>query len=130
MVRLCLDERGLKPFIVNWQELAWSFLQRARRALLQNPRDERLPLLIDEISRHPDAPEHWRFPDWTTAPAPALVMVMRRGEARYALFTMLAHFGSAQSVTLEELSVETFYPADDGTRRLLESLAAAGPGEG
>ncbi len=35
---------------------------------------------------------------------------------------MLARFGAARHVTLEELSVETFYPADDATRRQLEAL--------
>ena len=31
VVRLCLHELGLKPYIENWQDLAWSFLARARR---------------------------------------------------------------------------------------------------
>jgi transcriptional regulator with XRE-family HTH domain len=127
VARLCLHEAGLKPHIVNWQELAWSFLSRARRALLVNPRDRLLPVLIEEISRHPEAPPEWRQPDWTSAPDPALTMVMRKDGAEYALFTMLAHFGSAQSVTLEELSVETFYPADETTREALLALAR-GPG--
>ena len=43
---------------------------------------------------------------------------------QYRLFTMLAHFGAPGDVTLEELSVELFYPADDATRHYLEGLAA------
>lgn len=123
MARLCLREEGLKPFIENWQALAWSFLIRARRALLANPRDPCLPELIAEIAGHPEAPAAWREPDWTSEPAPAMTMTMTKDGARYALFTMLAHFGSAQSVTAEELSVETFYPADEATRRALLALA-------
>ena len=57
-------------------------------------------------------------------PEPALQMVMRRGSEEYRLFTMLAHFGAPTDVTLEELSVELFHPADDETRRRLEALAA------
>jgi transcriptional regulator with XRE-family HTH domain len=125
IARLCLHEAGLKPYIVNWQELAWSFLARARRALLINPRDRYLPVLIEEISHHPEAPEEWRQPDWTSVPDPALTMVMEKDGERYALFTMMAHFGAAQSVTLEELSVETFFPADATTRAHLEALAGA-----
>jgi transcriptional regulator with XRE-family HTH domain len=120
VARLCLREEGLKPYIVNWEELAFSFLARARRALLVNPRDPLLPELIREVSEHPDAPAEWRRPDWTTPPEPALAMHMRKDGVDYSLFTMLAHFGAAQSVTLEELSVEIFYPADDATRRILE----------
>jgi len=123
VVRLCLREEGLKPYIGNWDALVFSFLARARRSLLLNPRDPHLPNLISEITDHPDAPEEWRTPDWTSAPEPALAMTMRKGDQTWRFFTMLAHFGAAQSVTLEELSVETFYPADEATRAHLEALA-------
>jgi transcriptional regulator with XRE-family HTH domain len=68
VVRLCLDDRGLRPFIVNWQELVYSFLLRARQGLLHNPGDAELKGLIDEILAHPDAPRRWHAPDWTTPP--------------------------------------------------------------
>lgn len=123
VVRLCLRDEGLKPYIENWEALVFSFLARARRALLLNPRDPHLPVIISEITSHRDAPDEWRQPDWTSAPEPALAMTMRKGDAVYRFFTMLAHFGSAQSVTLEELSVETFFPADEATRLHLEALA-------
>jgi transcriptional regulator with XRE-family HTH domain len=117
IVRLCLHERGLQPFVVNWQELIASFLARARRALLANPKDPGLPVLIDEILSHPDAPDDWRAV-WTTQTAPAIEMVLRKDEREFRLFTMLAHFGAPTDVTLEELSVELFYPADESTKRL------------
>ena len=123
MVRLCLHERGFRPHIVNWEELVVSFLARARRALLVNPRDPYLPELIDEIISHPQAPADWRRPDWSRPPAPAIAMTLAQNGTQYGLYTMLAHFGSAQHVTLEELSVETFYPVDEVTRLKLESLA-------
>jgi transcriptional regulator with XRE-family HTH domain len=122
VVRLCLRDEGLKPYIGNWEALVFSFLVRARRALLLNPRDPYLPELIREIGHHPDAPAEWRAPDWTSAPEPALAMTMQKDGQTWRFFTMLAHFGSAQSVTLEELSVETFYPADETTRAHLEAL--------
>jgi len=124
MVRLCLSDLGLKPYISNWQDLAYSFLQRARRALVVNPKDALLPQLIEEIMAHPDAPPNWRQPDWSTPPAPALCMILEHEGGRYAFFTMLAHFGTPQNVTIEELSVETFYPSDQTTKDLLRQLAA------
>ena len=122
MVRLCLHEEGLKPYIVNWQELIASFLSRARRALLTNPRHDKLPVLIDEILNHADAPQDWRTV-WSANTDPAVPMVLRKENDTYRLFTMLAHFGAAQDITLEETSVELFYPADEFTRRRLEQLA-------
>ena len=122
VVRLCLREEGLKPYIGNWEALVFSFLARARRALLLNPRDPYLPELVQEIAHHPDAPAEWQQPNWTSAPEPALAMTMQKDGQTWRFFTMLAHFGAAQNVTLEELSVETFFPADEATRTHLEAL--------
>ncbi len=122
MVRLCLHESGLQPFIANWEALVASFLSRARRALLANPRDEHLPVLIEEILSHPQAPDDWRVV-WSSQSAPAIEMVMRKDQQTYRLFTMLAHFGAPTDITLEEMSVELFYPADDTTRAFLQTLA-------
>jgi transcriptional regulator with XRE-family HTH domain len=122
IVRLCLHDKGLAPFIENWEALIASFLGRARRALLANPKHEQLPVLIEEIINHPRAPKDWRQ-IWSAHSAPAVEMVMRKGDMVFRLFTMLAHFGGPNDVTLEELSVEMFYPADDATRRLLVSLS-------
>lgn len=123
VVRLCLSDAAMKPFIQNWQELVGSFLQRARRALVVNPNDPLLPVLVREILTHPDAPDHWHQPSWTAAPAPAISMVMEANGEQFSLFTMMAHFGAPQNVTIEELSVETFYPADEATRLRLVALA-------
>jgi len=122
MVRLCLHEKGLLPYIDNWEALVSTFLARARRALLDNPKDPHLPVLIEEITSHPKAPADWRKV-WSSHSAPAIEMVMSKDGVQYRLFTMLAHFGAPTDVTLEELSVEMFYPADDNTRVLLQQLA-------
>lgn len=123
MVRLCLRDEGFKPFIRNWTELVYSFLQRARQGLLHNPADAELAGLIDEILAHPDTPSRWHAPDWKTPPSPTINLVLDDGRNTWSLFTMLAHFGSPQNVTIEELSVELFYPADPSTRQRLLALA-------
>jgi transcriptional regulator with XRE-family HTH domain len=123
MVRLCLRDEGYKPFIRNWTELVYSFLQRTRQALLHNPGDLALRQLLEEILAHPDTPARWQAPDWKTPPSPAINMVLDDGSETWSLFTMLAHFGSPQNVTIEELSVEFFYPADAATRSRLLALA-------
>ncbi|MEM7099349.1 MAG: helix-turn-helix transcriptional regulator [Pseudomonadota bacterium] len=124
IVRLCLAEEGYLPYITNWEDLVASFLSRARRALIANPKHPTLPVLIEEILNHPRAPKDWRV-IWSGQPAPAVEMVMEKDGQRYSLFTMLAHFGGPGDVTLEELSVEMFYPADETTRQALVALAQA-----
>ncbi len=43
------------------------------------------------------------------------------GGATLSLFTTLTTFGTAQDITLEELTVELFYPADEETEAALLS---------
>ena len=125
VARLCLRDDGLKPYILNWTTVVEAMLRRAQLALASNPRDAGLIAFIEEVVSHPDAPTRWRAPDRSTPAEPVLTMDMARGERQFRLFTMLAHFGNPQSVTLQELSVETFFPADEATRRELLALAEA-----
>ena len=55
--------------------------------------------------------------------------VLSIGGVRLSLFTTLVTFGSPRDVTLAELTVELFYPADDATaeRRNLVRDAALDP---
>ena len=49
--------------------------------------------------------------------APPLLVPIRlaAGDSELSLFTTLTTFGTPQDITLEELSVELFFPADDAT---------------
>ena len=124
VARLVLHENGLAPYIANWTELVASFLQRARRDLLANPANQELPVLIEEILSHPRASKRWQAPQWRSPPAPAITLKMQKDGLTLSLFTMLAHFGAPQNVSLEELALESFYPADAQTRDWFEAVNA------
>ncbi|MEO0422815.1 MAG: helix-turn-helix transcriptional regulator [Pseudomonadota bacterium] len=115
LVHLCLQDEGLRPALINWEEVVHAFLQRARRALLVNPRDRALGALVEMILHHPDAPERWHTPDWDGEPAPAITLRLEDGGERFELLTMHAHFAGSQQVSLEELTVELFFPANAHT---------------
>jgi hypothetical protein len=44
------------------------------------------------------------------------------GDAELSLFTTLTMFGTPRDVTLEELCVELFFPADDATEKVLRGV--------
>jgi MmyB-like transcription regulator ligand binding domain len=48
---------------------------------------------------------------------------LRRGGAELTLFSTVAVFGTALDITLAELSIEAFYPADAETARALRGHA-------
>ena len=49
---------------------------------------------------------------------------LRLGELRANLFSTIATLGTAQDVTLEELRIEAFYPADARTEETIRAMAA------
>jgi hypothetical protein len=51
-----------------------------------------------------------------------LPMRLRHGNAELAMFSIIAQVGTAADVTVEELVIESFYPADESTARALRSL--------
>ena len=46
---------------------------------------------------------------------------LRARRRRAAFFSTIATFGTALDITLAELAIETFFPADEATERTLRS---------
>ena len=70
--------------------------------------------------------------DWRARPAPdepALLIPLRLdvGGAELSLFTTLTTFGTPQDITLAELAVELFFPADDASDASLRDAASSLP---
>lgn len=56
-------------------------------------------------------------------PPPVLPVALHAGRFRASLFSTLTTLGIPQDVTLQELRIECFYPADDATKAVFEALA-------
>lgn len=123
--RLSVDPRGLAPHIRNLGEWSAHLLHRLER-LAALTGDPRLAALHRETAGHvhalgvrlprEDDPSHQvMLPLQITSP---------HGELR--LWSTITHFGATHDVTLDELSIETFVPADAATREVLTRLADPG----
>jgi hypothetical protein len=51
-------------------------------------------------------------------------MEFRKGDARLSFFTTIASLGTPHDITLHELRVESFFPADEETDVMLRGLAS------
>lgn len=61
-------------------------------------------------------------------PGPGEILVplrVRAGDLELRFFSTIATFGTPMDVTLAELAIESFYPADPATADLLRSLPKA-----
>ena len=123
-MRLSYHPKGLRPFIVNWEATAAAFIQWLHRDLLRSG-DVETRRLLDELLSYPDVPRQWRTLDLDASTAPFLAIELRKGDARFSFFTILASLGTPYDITLHELRVECFFAADEATAEALRRLAGA-----
>ena len=121
-MRLTFHPQGLRPAIVNWEPTASALIQWLHRDLLRTG-DAETRRLLEECLAYPDVPRQWRTLDLDASTAPVLAIELRRGDARLSCFTTLASLGTPYDITLHELRVECFFPADDATDEALRRLA-------
>ena len=113
LLRLGLHPDGLAPRIANLAEVRAHLLSRLHREA-RAAGDGRLFTLYDELAAYPGG----------TAPAPALADVVvplrftRRGQ-ELSLISITSVLGTPLDITVAELAIETFYPADEATAACL-----------
>lgn len=115
-----LHPLGLRPYIVNFDEVAALTLDRTRREAARAGGDEAVRLVMDRIAAIPDLPR----PSVPITQGPFVTVHLKRGPLEARLFTTIATIGTAIDATAEDLRIETYFPADDATARLVKSLAA------
>lgn len=122
IMTLTLHPKGLQPFLENRDQVAAHLLQRLQREAL----------LAGEDS---PAMRHYRellafYPDLDTSGpeqhghAPFLSSIFVKDGMRLNVFSTITTLGTPGDITLQELRIESLYPADPGTEQLLRMLAA------
>jgi transcriptional regulator with XRE-family HTH domain len=122
VLRLGLHPRGLAPRIANLAEWRDHLLGRLRRQVADTG-DTVLGALLEELTQYPGTNAHTlsdRVPrDYAGVVVP-LELVTPMGTL--AFFGTVTVFGTPLDVTLSELAVEAFFPADAATAEYLRDL--------
>lgn len=119
VLRLMLDPSGLRPRLVNWQAVcADSLMWIQREAMADGPGSEATALLA-ELSTLPgmadagQAADH--VPNLDRRALPFLPLTMAHEGVTLNLFTTITTLGTPRDVTVHELRLESFFPADEAT---------------
>lgn len=120
--RVLLHPNGMASRIVNLDEWAWHVIERLHAETVRNPQDQLRRLVTELTALVPDkprrlAPDHLGF-------AVPLRLRADDGEGELRFITTLTHFGTAVDVTIAELRLEAFLPADERTSAFLTGLIA------
>jgi transcriptional regulator with XRE-family HTH domain len=122
VLRVSLHPGGMASRIVNLGEWRAHLLGRLRREVALTA-DATLVALYDELRAYPcDRP----VPE-SEVPGPGDIVVplrIRHGDGELAFFSTVATFGTPLDVTVAELTIESFFPADAETASILHRDAA------
>ncbi|WP_211766321.1 helix-turn-helix domain-containing protein [Kutzneria sp. CA-103260] len=121
VLRLALHPEGMAPQIINHGEWRSHVLGQLRRQL-ESVADPELTALYEELRDYPCA-DAW--PDIELMPAGDNLVVplrIRRCDVELSFFSTIATFGTPLDVTVAELVIESFFPADEVTRTFMTSL--------
>jgi len=124
VMRKVFDPDELRPFIVNWHEMAACLMHSVHREVAATGRESLLQL-SDELLSYPGVPARWRMPDAISPVDPLLAMQLRRGDVSMAFFSTITVFANSRDVMLQHLKIECFFPADASTDQAARRLAAA-----
>lgn len=122
-MRLMFHPSGFRPWIVNWEATAASLIQWLHRDVATGFADAETRALLAELLSYPDVPRQWRALDLDASPAPFLPIEFRRNDLCLRYFTTLTTLGTPHDITLQELRVESFFPADEATEAASRRLA-------
>jgi transcriptional regulator with XRE-family HTH domain len=113
--------KGLRQFIVNWDEFAGQMIQILHREVAQGSRVA--VRLLDEIMVYPGLPAEWRLPRHSAASSPVMTMQLAKGDYRLVFFSTFTILAMPTDAALQQLKIECFYPADSATAAKARELA-------
>lgn len=119
MMRLMLHPQGLRPFVVNWEEIAAQLVQRLHREALADGQAAPSHALLQDLLLSGDLPKTATAPNWQAHPVPLLTLHLRQEDLNLRFFSTIATLGTAHDITLQELRIECLFPADEVTRQVL-----------
>lgn len=117
VLRLSLHPEGLAPRIANLAEWRGHLLERLRRQA-EATADPVLAALLEELSAYP-GPAAAPSAETESVVVP---LRLRREAGELSFISTTTLFGTPRDVTLSELAIESFFPADAATAAALRSL--------
>lgn len=126
VMRTVFHPNGLRRYIVNWEELAGCLVNSLHRQVAETGSGA-MTRLRDELLAYPGVPSRWSVPDPGVAMPPLVSMHLRKDDLSLTFFSMITTLGTPRDVTLQQLKIECFFPADVVTEQTARRLASASP---
>lgn len=123
-LRLSLHPQGLAPQIANLAQWRAHLFERVRHQIAASA-DPVLTALLEELQAYPTQ-EGADLQLEGEHPGVVMPFQFETPQGVLSFISTITVFGTPVDVTLQELAMETFFPADEFTRQVLQGLAAQG----
>ena len=123
LLRAVFHPLGVRRWIVNWDEVARHLLGRAERELSAITDDDQAAALLAELRQYVGS----ALPQRAAAPMAAADLLLpihiRKDGLELRLFSTIMTLGTPTDVTLQELRIESFFPADESSELVWRHVA-------
>ena len=124
VLRMMFHPDGLRPYVTNWEAVAEALVHRVHREAVGGVQDEPTRQLLAEILSYPGVPRSWRPSHPGTPVLPVIPIGFQKHDRAFQFFSAVTTLGTPQDITVQEIRIECFFPADDQTRRAAHQLAS------
>jgi transcriptional regulator with XRE-family HTH domain len=112
----------LRPFLVNWATVVRYFVRSVEADAAADGTSETMALL-QRLLRYSGVTAIMQAGHEDVAAGPVLAMHFRKADISLQLFTTIATLGTPRDITLQELRIESFFPADADTASIFRNQA-------
>ena len=121
------DENWFRPYVQDWEGIARVAIARLHREVLRTPQDKRLRELLDDLLGSPNIPSSWRSHDLSRGSEGAFNIRFEVGGHVLSFVITMMSFQAPQNVTLEEIQIESYFPADRTTEEICSQVLGGPP---
>jgi transcriptional regulator with XRE-family HTH domain len=123
VLELMFDPARLRPFVANWEAVAEALIQRVHREAVGGATDAKTAALLQRLFSYAGVPSRWKVPDLSVVAGPFLAIDFRKDDLLMRFFSTVTTLGTPHDITLQEIRIECFFPADVETEKRARELA-------
>ena len=127
VLRLMLEPGPVRAAVENWDEVAPSLLERARREAVGGVLDLATADLVHRLRTGADAAVFAAAPRSIAPLVPVIDVQFNYGDTTLRWFSIVSTIGTPVDITAQELRLEAFFPSDDDTAARWRDISAAVP---
>ncbi|KAA0892499.1 helix-turn-helix domain-containing protein [Pusillimonas sp. ANT_WB101] len=124
VLKLMLDPNGIRKHLHNWEDVCSDLLQWIQREAMSDGLGSEAATLLGELAALPGISAATRLANLDALALPFLPMQIRKDGVELNVLTSIATMGTPHDVTVHELRIESFFPADEPTARWFQAHSA------